>query len=277
MPSLTAYIPYFIAIALLLVVLVVKAIFSPELKYHSFWYKLKAKIIFWCGRIHRLHSFPWVTWSVNEHKMDFRESRQACTIALPGDIGLHKDEGFFSNLAIPGAFKHAWIVVDDNKCVEAIQKGVLHRDHLYPLISDYAIILRPRNVTKEDVKEAVRRAISIVGCDYDANFNFNFEESDKVLAEKYTRNLAAGAFHPAFSCTETVAFSWYHKRDHLRIFRSIQAGREAVVADDFLKMNYDILWMSESVTLEWATKMGMHEEGRQKIKNYLATARTRML
>jgi len=263
----------YIISAIILVILIVCfakfVILSPELKYHSFWYKIKAKLMFWFGKVRRLHHFPWLTWAVIEHLVNLRESREACLVSRPGDVGLHKDEGFGINLAIPGSFKHAWIVVDENMCVEANQYGVLHRDHLFPLVTDYAMILRPRDVSLEDVQTAVKRAMSIIGCDYDANFNFNLDEEDKEYAKKYTKNLSGGYFHPAFSCTETVAFAWYHRKDWLRIFRSVHAGREAVIADDFLRMNYDIIWMSKSVTNKWAKETGMHEEGRNKIQEYL--------
>ncbi len=248
--------------------LIYRALMSPELKYHSTFYKIKASLFFWVGDIRRLDSFPWVTWASHDHKIDFKDARFASKISRPGDIGIHRDAGFLSNCAIPGAFKHAWVTIDDNRCVEAVSEGVLCRDELYPLLSDYAVILRPIGVKRAETAEAVSRAKSLVGCEYDANFNFDLDETDADLPA-FIANLKAGEFHHAFSCTETAAFSWYHCKSKLGIFRCIYAGREAIAADDFLKMNFGIVWMSPSVTLEWATKMGLHEEGRQKIKDYL--------
>lgn len=263
-----------LAIALaILGVAAYRIMMSPELKYHSIWYKMKAGLVFWIGDVRRLNKFPWVTWATHGHKISYKESREGAVACRPGDIGLHRDEGFLSNLGIPGAFKHAWIVVDNNDCVEALSEGVVRRDCIAPLISDYAIILRPLNVVKADVDQAIRRAKSIVGSDYDANFNFNFEETDANMGD-FTRNLDAGKFHAAFSCTETVGFSWYHCRKKLEIFRSEHAGREAIIADDYLKMKFEIVWLSSSITNEWALKNGLHEEGRQKIKDFLAGKRS---
>jgi len=247
--------------------LIYRALMSPELQYHTVWYKLKAKLFFWLGDIRRLDAFPFVTWASHEHKLDLKDVREACRKIRPGDIGIHRDSGYLSNLGIPGGFKHAWVCIDNNECVEAVSDGVVRRDNMYPLLTDYAIILRPLKVTKADIDKAVERAKTLEGCEYDANFNFDFEQTDAEL-ERYTSNLKSGSFHGAFSCTETAAFCWYHRKKELGIFRSMQAGREAIVADDFLKMNFGIVWLSPTVTDEWAVKNGLHEEGRQKIKDF---------
>lgn len=243
---------------------------SPELQYHSFWYRLKAKIVFWLGDIRRLHSFPWVTWDVHSHKVNLTDARRGASLCEPGDIGLHRDEGYLSNLGIPGAFKHAWICVGNGEIVEAISEGVVQRDELYPLVTDYAVILRPRGLTAEQVGEAVERAKGIVGSQYDANFRFDFEESGRdVGADRFCRNLKCGSFHGAFSCTEVVGYAYFPFRAHVRLFRSMHAGREAIIADDYLKMNFDVVWVSESVSEDWMKEHGLHEHGRFKVTEFI--------
>ena len=118
-----------------------------------------------------------------------------------------------------------------------------------------------------DLAEAVRNAVNAE--QYRVLHRFNLEEADEEL-KRYTRNIFAGKFHQAFSCTETVAFAWYHKKDELSIFRTVYAGREAIVADDYLRMHFDVVWASPSVTPEWLKKSGMHEQGRAKIAEFLA-------
>jgi hypothetical protein len=261
-----------------IIILSVRIIFSPELRYHSIIYKLKAKLVFSIGSIKRLQSFPYVTWGPHNDVcgVNLADARTASKLCRPGDVGLHKDMGFMSNLAIPGAFKHAWIVVEDDKCVEAVSEGVLKRDLLYPLITDYAVILRPIGLTKTQVGEAISRANAIVGSQYDANFRFDFEETETgapiergVDACRYCSNIHSGGYHGAFSCTETVGFSYFPFRDKLNLFRTLHAGREAIVADDFLRMNFQVVWLSPSVTPEWAEGTGLHEAGRVKIKTFL--------
>jgi hypothetical protein len=244
-----------------------KALMSPELAYHSWQYKLKAKLFFWIGDIRKIDAPPYFTWAKEHHLIDFKDARKASFFSRAGDIGLHRDKGVLSNCGIPGAFKHAWICLDGNDCIEAVSEGVLRRDELYPLKSDYAIILRPLGTNKADADQAIARANGIVGCQYDANFNFDLERSPE--SAECIKNLNAGNFHKAFSCTEVAAYSWYHCKQKLGIFRTKYAGREAIAADDFLKMNFGIIWMSPSVTLEWAEEHDLHEEGRHKIKDFL--------
>lgn len=262
-----------------LVVWTYSIVMSPELQYHSFWYKTKAKLIFWAGDIRRINAFPWVTWATKDHGLSYREMREASDVCRAGDVGLHRDSGFLSNLAIPGGFKHAWVCVENQNIVEAISEGVVLRGNLAPLLTDYAVILRPMRWTKRDADEAVRRAMSVVGSDYDANFKFDFEEADASLNPEeqertFTRNLGSGKFHPAFSCTEVAGYAWYHCRKKLRIFRSKHAGRDAIIADDYLRMNFGIVWLSESVTPEWAESVGMLEEAVQKIRDYWSGKRS---
>jgi len=257
----------FSAIALALGVAIYRVIMSPTLKYHSLLYKFKAAIIFRAGKIRRLRHAPWITWDgKEEHEIDLTAVREAQGHIQPGDIGLHRDYGFACNLAIPGVMKHAWIHISPTEIVEAIAEGVVKRDNLYPLITDYAVILRPVGVTEEEIKEALARAESIVGSEYDANFNFALDDE----GAKFSQNLRCGKFHGAFSCTETVAFAWLKCRNKLGIFRTQHAGREAIVADDYLRMHFEPVWVSPSVTKEWLEQSGMHEEGRVKIGEFLA-------
>lgn len=249
---------------------------SPELKYSSTRYKFKAKIVFWAGNVRLQDAIPYFSWSTHDpqmtHKLDLKEARTAKCRA--GDIGLHRDSGYLSNVAIPGTFKHAWIHVGDREIVEAVSQGVLKRDELYPLLTDYAVILRPNGLSWQEIDEATTRAKSIVGCKYDANFKFDFEEASAGLkdqeSEKYCRNIKCEKYHAAFSCTETVGYAFFPFKKKLNLFRSMHAGREAIIADDYLKMNFDIVWLSPSVTVKWAEENGLHEQGRQKIADYWA-------
>lgn len=254
------------AILLVFIIWFYRMLMNPALQYHTVRYKTKAALFFWLGDIRWVGWPGMVSWSNHQHQMTPADVRQADIVCQAGDIGVHRDDGFLSNVGIPGCFKHAWFVSEDNQCVEAMSEGVICRDRMGPLMSDYAIILRPQGVSLDDINMAIKRANSIVGCEYDANFRFDFATDDK----EWTSNLSSGNFHGAFSCTETVGFTWYHKRDALDIFRTMHAGREAIVADDFLRMNFDVVYASPNVTVEWAELAGMHEEGRVKIANYWA-------
>lgn len=259
---------------------------------HGCWRSL----VFWGGDIRRLHSFPWITWDVHQHRIEYEEVLAALPLIRAGDVGLHRDEGYLSNFAIPGFMKHAWIHVDspkfgtginqepvpdvtDMKIVEAVSEGVLRRSALFPIRSDFAIILRPKDVTADEVTEAVNKATGIIGCEYDVKFEFDIEEELKRFNESEQSHQSLrmslvdfkkGLTHwdGGFCCTEVAAYSWWHKREQLRLFRKERRGKMVIAADDFINGGFEIVWASDSCTPEAAVKMGLGEEGVEMLKAY---------
>ena len=237
-------------------------------------------VVLFTGDVHTLNAFPWFSWSSKEHRVKFDELLEALPLIRFGDIGLHRDIGYLSNLAIPGFMKHAWLFTEDGRkpqIVEAISEGVVKRNALYPMFSDYTIVLSPKRVTGEDRKGACLKANRIVGVRYDHNFDFDIEDelhyyngSDKDSAvcdlQDASRNLAK--FDYGFSCTEVVSFAWWHCREQLRIYRDRHLGNSVVLADGFLHDSWEIRWASESVTLDVAAKLGLHEEGIEMIRRF---------
>ncbi len=260
------------------------------------------RIVFWAGDVRRLSHFPWVTWDVSEHLVEYDEASSALPLIRPGDIGLHREKGYLSNLAIPGFMKHAWIHLDGPVCfrdpdggertdttgmqiVEAVSEGVLRRSALFPIRSDYTVILRPRGVTPEEVHWALDKARRIIGCRYDADFEFDIEDELKLFAvqgeppdrqaarrqelENIRANLRA-EWDGGFSCSETVSFAWWHERERLKLRREKIRGKNVILPDRFLNEGLEIVWMSDSVTPEAAEKFGLPEEGREMIRRYRA-------
>jgi len=256
------------------------------------------RLVFWAGDIRRISHFPWITWDAHEHLVEYDEAAAALPHVRPGDIGLHRDRGYLSNLAIPGFMKHAWIHVDGPvsctdsegharfdttglQIVEAVSEGVVERSALFPIRSDYTIILRPREAGEREVARAVEKARCIVGCEYDADFKFDIEEElehfgapgatreeaaeDLQEIDVFSTNLAA-EWDGGFSCTETVSFAWWHCRRALRLFRKPARGKMVILADDMINNGFEIVWMSESVTPEVAAKLGLGEEGVEMIR-----------
>lgn len=249
----------------------------------SLFGELWKKLVFFAGDIRRLNSFPWVTWAVHEHQIDYDEVLEVLPLIKYGDIGIHRDSGYLSNIAIPGFMKHGWMHVDDGMeqpgIVEAISEGVVMRSPIYPIFSDYTIILSPINVTDEERKGACKKAKNIIGEDYDVNFEFDIEEElryytgthkedakeDLYEIQKYRKK-----YDHAFSCTELVSYSWWHKREELRLYRKERKGKSVIIADDFLNGGWDVKWLSKSVTPGVANRYGLHEEGLSMIEEYLA-------
>jgi len=146
------------------------------------------------------------------------------------------------------------------------------------------IYLRPRNVSEADIERFERIIHKLVGAKYDVNFSFNMEEELKWLkatnidvkkAEEDESELKRavqnhrGEFDMAFSCTETVATAWWHKRHALRLYRKKSRGRMVIVADQFVNHGWEIVWTN--VKPEEAKKWGLHEEGVSMLKDYWGT------
>jgi hypothetical protein len=196
--------------------------------------------------------------------------------------------------------KHAWIHINDpDVCacgktettdmhiVEAVSEGVLRRHALYPIRSDYVIILRPKDVTKDEINRAIHNAQKIIGCRYDASFNFDIEDELKLLGTRgpgemkyyledrneltHLRNSVKAEWDGGFSCTETVSFAWWHKRRQLRLFRTEARGKKVILADQLINDGFKIVWMSKSITEQIIQKHNLGEEALEMITEYRKT------
>jgi hypothetical protein len=239
------------------------------------------KLVFFVGDVHRLHHFPWVSWTAHQHGVDYDEILEGLGKIQYGDIGLHRDWGYLSNIAIPGFLKHGWIHVQDGlecpRIVEAISEGVISRNAVYPMFSDYTVIVRPLGVTEEERKGACKKAKQVIGSGYDVYFQFDIEEqlkyyqgrdSEGAVADLQQAEAHLRRYNPAFSCTELCSYAWWHKREQLRLYRKIRRGGSNIIADDFLNNGWEIVWLSKSVTADIARQYGLPEEGLEMIADY---------
>ena len=240
--------------------------------------------VFFAGDIRRLHSVPWVTWSRHPHAVSYEEVLLALPSVEYGDVGLHRDWGYLSNVAIPGFMKHAWIYVQNGtsrpEIVEAISEGVVCRSPIYPMHSDYAIILTPSKkvgITEEERKGACLKARQIVGEKYDHRFEFDIEAELKFYSgqsiDEARDHLQVGKewirrFDHAFSCTEVVSYCWWHRKEDLGVRRTERWGKSVILADSFLNEGWTIKWASTSVTADDARKFGLSDEGISLIEEY---------
>ena len=234
------------------------------------------------GNIRTQPSFPWITTGVRENKISLGEALEAVATARFGDVGMRRASGYLTNLVIPGAMKHTWIHTHDVESkigqhggliVEATAKGVQSRNAVIPYLSDYAVILRPKQVTEEERKGACLKANDIVGADYDTSFKFNIEEQlkfydvdneddkEEALASLKSSEAALRKWNLAFSCSEVVAYSWWHCRKPLRIYRRDWLSKKDVILPvDFMHSGFEIVWCSASWTVDIASKQGLGEE-----------------
>lgn len=222
---------------------------------------LYRRSVFFLGDLRSLDGFPWFTYAVRKHEVDYDEVTKALMVIQPGDIGLHRDHGYLSNVAIPGCFKHAWVHIDDGDIVEAISEGVVRRNAIYPIYSDMSIILRSKN---KDGYVTSQRAQSLIGENYDVNFEFDIEKSN---AHFYGNK--DSKYDPAFSCTEVAAFSLYREDEGHGISSSYVSGKKVLIADSFINEDMEIVWASESVTLENVMKLGLGPSSVRLLSEYL--------
>jgi hypothetical protein len=263
------------------------------------------RIAFWAGDVCVIGHFPWLTWDKHGHRVSEEEWMDAIALMKAGDVILTTHEGYFlSNSAIPGCFKHAGVIskgsrlsVGDHvsdiraaRLVEAVSSGVMEWSPMRAR-ADRMIVLRPfassgasklPTITQADVERAVKTARRIVGCDYDAGFKFNIEDElaelrgiskiDAERAAKDEREIKTAAvnvcaqFDMAFSCTETVATAWWHRRHDLRISRRKARGRNIIVADQFVNRGFAIVWTN--VKADEAEALGMEQEGVDMLTDY---------
>ena len=157
------------------------------------------------------------------------------------------------------------------------------KQYVLPIISTFYTTLSrgtpPKNVTDEERKGACKKAKSVIGEQYDVDFKFDIEEELKYYTgthkedakeDLYESQKHIKKFDHAFSCTELVSYSWWHKREDLRLYRKKRRGKSVIVADDFLNGGWDIRWLSKSVTPDMANKFNLHEEGLSMIEEYWA-------
>lgn len=241
------------------------------------------------GDIRTQPKLPWFTTGTRTNLISAHEALEAVSVAQFGDVGLHRAIGLFTNIVIPGAMKHSWLHTDDSNTstgvagstiVEAVSEGVMLSNALHPYLTDYAILLRPKNVTEEQRKGACRKAKSIVGAAYDTKFKFNIEhelqfyeptdEADKKLASLAldASEEALQKWNLAFSCSEAVAYCWWHRRKELSIYRQKFLGRDVILPIDYMHQDFDIVWCSKSWTLDVAKSQGLNEEGLDMLSDW---------
>jgi uncharacterized protein YycO len=89
-------------------------------------------------------------------------------LCRPGDVIVTRTEGELSDLVIPGYFKHAALVLDQDTVIEATGRGVHASDIVDFLMSkDEIALLRPLFATADESDLAAGFARMLVGRPYD--------------------------------------------------------------------------------------------------------------
>jgi len=247
-------------------------------------YRMFRRIVFLFGRAHVLDHFPYFSFSDTEKKIDFNEIMFDAMPKLEvGDVLMHRDGGYASNMCIGGAMIHAGLYIGNSQLVEATQHGVLRRHAGHLLQSDYACIVRPKFRIETDdelaIKTAVKWAEKIVGFEYDALFDFNGEEEREIVAALPKEEAKKEV---RFCCTEIPYFCFYDHIEELKLYRrrnvtfltkliglfGLHPGEKVIDADMYITGNFELVWCSKQFTPEWAEEMGCSEEYVACVKNW---------
>lgn len=107
----------------------------------------------------------------SKKKIKQRHAEDIIGICEPGDIVLSRTRGEFSNILIPGFFKHAGIVYKtENDCVYIIEsvnpKVRMVGIYDFCMTKDYICLLRPK-LSEVDRLLAANISLSFIGRDYD--------------------------------------------------------------------------------------------------------------
>lgn len=114
------------------------------------------------GNIH----MPFSIKMVGDEEVD-----EACALMTPGMVFVTRTNGQLDNIAIPGFWSHAAQVSDRSHVVEATGRGV-HASNIYDFLlrKDYAVLLRPKFASPDQMLVAAQFAVDQIGAKYDYNF-----------------------------------------------------------------------------------------------------------
>jgi hypothetical protein len=225
------------------------------------------KFIFLAGDVRREHCIGGFAVGSYEHLIDYEEALFSNLFGCEGYIGLHRNVGDLSNIALPGFMKHAWIYLGGHNIIESVSEGVINRNFLYPTMSDYVVILKP-NVPIDAMQIAVERAKMMVGCPYDDKFKFDIEVVDELFKDKETALDNMKQFELGVSCSELVSLCYVGHRRALGLYRTKLGKREVILPDSFISTHFEIVWASKETKPEIAKELGLPEEGCKMIEEY---------
>lgn len=184
----------------------------------SVLYKIKAKLLDILGDI-RWFGFRrplWFAYGVKSYLLRGEHYRSVNKIIKPGDILVRAYDCFVDSWFIGGRFSHGAVYVggDGEQVVHSMSQGVFVEDLINFMRADHMAIYRP---PKDMVENGVKSAISIVGSEYDFNFDFND--------------------HARFSCTEVVDYCYPGLlKPSKYLWRTVIAPDDICRCDKFVKV-----------------------------------------
>lgn len=245
------------------------------------WLIFKVGDLRWCG----WRYFPFImTFGSKEPEIDQYEVHEIIPKLFSGDVLILRHDGFASNLGIGGAFIHAAIYLGNNDVVEALsddQGGVCKRHVATALAADKLIVLRPR-LNKFEKSNAVEIAKKLIGFKYDIFFDFDIAKEKAMIELDYE---TAKAGKVKFCCTEIPYYCYMDYIDKLELYREtnisvftefleifgLLIGKRILRADSYIESDFDVIYVSKNITLDWLKKRGCGNGVINKVKSFMET------
>jgi uncharacterized protein YycO len=112
----------------------------------------------------------WLQYKPSQHKMKGGEVQQILSVIEPGDILLRRHDNYLNTMFTPGFWGHCGLVVSKDLTIHSIGDGVIQESMLDFCRTDSVCVLRLKNITKEKANNAITRARSLLGQEYDFQF-----------------------------------------------------------------------------------------------------------
>jgi len=202
----------------------------------------------------KVYKFPFfLLYDPGSYLIKGNETREIMNTLEPGDILIRGYNNYLDGYFIPGFFSHSALylgnVPNENNIqlipstreqfyaegeqiiIHAMAEGVFMEDLLNFCRCDYIVVLRPPDVTQEDIDNIYNRALMQLGTPYDFKFDFS----------RYNN----------LSCTEFVylCMTKYMAREgvKLRNRRAPFRLRPTLIPDDFINSSLEIVWQSSTI------------------------------
>lgn len=169
------------------------------------------------------------------------EALEAQTLMTPGMVFVVRTEGQLDNVAIPGFWTHAATVTDSQHIVEATGIGV-HAANIYDFLlrKDYAVLLRPKFASADQMKTAAQFVVDQIGAQYDYDF-LDVKDTEAAIA-------AGGSVSQrAFYCSK-LPWAAYRKAcgPDVPFTTRLTLGVQTVVPADYVLATdkWEVVWAS---------------------------------
>jgi len=186
-------------------------------------YNLAKLVIKFFGNV-QFFPYPFfcLLFGDTHYKVKGDEEREVLKKLQKGDILLTRFDRYVTSWFIPGYYTHVVLYIGDQQVIHAITKGVVHEDILSVLRCDHVCVLRPKNVSSEEIDVAVNYAKGLEGRQYD--FIFDSVDDENLYCSELVRNSYIGLFD-SLGINGAIAPDEYAQNEHLEIIHESKRYR----------------------------------------------------